>query len=75
MPLLWTSGFGIGIVSEDYSETPQERVSRFRRLAVKARASAAKSSSAVEREEFLRIAREWDAMADSILCGVGRDRE
>jgi hypothetical protein len=63
------------VVSEDFSETPKQRVERFRGFAAKARASAAKSSSPLEREEFLRIAHEWDAMADSIMSGVGQGPE
>ncbi len=62
-------------MSGDSSETPKERIGRIRRLAAKARESAAKSSSPVEREEFLQIADQWEVMADSIMSDAGRDRE
>jgi hypothetical protein len=48
---------------------------RFRRLAVKARESAAKSSSPVERDEFLRIADSWEAMATTIMRDVEEYRQ
>jgi hypothetical protein len=39
---------------------------RFRGLAAKARLSAAKSSSPVDRDEFLRIANQWEEMANMV---------
>ena len=57
-------------MDQDYSETPEQRMGRFRRLAAKARESAAKSSSPVERDEFLRIADSWEAMAITIMRDV-----
>jgi hypothetical protein len=39
---------------------------RFHGLAAKARLSAAKSSSPVDRNEFLRIANEWEEMANMV---------
>jgi len=53
------------VVSEE-SETPEQRMKRFRGLAAKARLSAAKSSSPAERNEFLRIANEWEEMANMV---------
>jgi len=41
---------------------------RFRGLAAKARLSAAKTSSPADRDEFLRIANEWDAMANMVIA-------
>jgi hypothetical protein len=52
-------------VSED-SEAPEQRMKRFRGLAAKARVSSAKSSSPVDRNEFLRIANEWEEMANMV---------
>ena len=57
-------------MSDDYSEAPEQRMGRFRRLAAKARESAAKSSTARAREEFLRIADSWDNMADAVMSDV-----
>jgi hypothetical protein len=48
------------------SEAPEERMKRFQALAAKARLSAAKSSSPIDRNEFLRIANEWEEMANMV---------
>jgi len=47
-------------------EKPDNRLKRFRLLAVKARESAAKAASESEREEFLNIAKDWEEMAASL---------
>ena len=47
-------------------DKPENRLKRFRLLAVKARESAAKAASPAEREEFLTIAKDWEAMAKEI---------
>ena len=59
---------------DDYSETPDQRMGRFRRLAAKARESAAKSSTAQSRDEFLRIASSWDNMADAVMSDEEEQR-
>jgi hypothetical protein len=51
-------------VTDDTSEPVEDRLRRFRLLAGKARDSAAKSSSPMDRDEFLRIAQDWEAMAN-----------
>jgi len=60
----------LGLVRDDSSEKPEHRVQRFRLLAVKARASAGKAYSSLEREEFLRIAKDWEAMAKALEGGT-----
>ena len=47
-------------------ENTENRLKRFRLLAVKARESAAKAASPAEREEFLNIAKDWEAMAKAL---------
>jgi hypothetical protein len=59
---------------DDYSETPDQRMGRLRRLAAKARESAAKSSTAQSRDEFLRIADSWDNMADAVMSDEEEQR-
>jgi hypothetical protein len=59
-------------VSDDDSETPQQRIGRFRRLAAKARESAAKSSTIQARDEFLKIANSWEGMADTAMYVSGK---
>jgi hypothetical protein len=51
-------------LTDDSSEPLEDRLRRFRLLAVKARESAAKSSSPMDRDEFLKIAEDWEAMAN-----------
>jgi len=58
-------------VSDEDSETPQQRIGRFRRLAAKARESAAKSSTVQASDEFLKIAGSWEDMADAAMNDAG----
>jgi hypothetical protein len=53
-------------LADDTSENPQQRLKRFRLLAVKARESAGKAASLMERDEFLNIAKDWEAMAEAV---------
>ena len=61
-------------MSDDYGETLEQRMGRFRRLAAKARESAAKSSTAQGRDEFLRIANSWEDMAHAPMNLEGEQR-
>jgi len=62
---------GISHVSYEDSETAEEKIGRFRRLAAKARESAAKSSTVQARDEFLKIASSWEDMADAAMNDAG----
>jgi hypothetical protein len=55
-------------------DKPENRLKRFRLLAFKARESAAKTASPAEREEFLNIAKDWEAMAKALERDT-RDRQ
>ena len=58
-------------MSDDDSESAQQRIGRFRRLAAKARESAAKSSTVQARNEFLKIAGSREDMADAAMNDAG----
>jgi hypothetical protein len=53
-------------VSDDISETPEERRGRFLRWAAKAHESAAKAPTPEARTEFMIIAESWKAMAERV---------
>jgi hypothetical protein len=61
-------------VADNSSEKLEYRLKRFRLLAVKARESAGKASSPSERDEFLKIAKDWEAMAKALEGGVRDQR-
>jgi hypothetical protein len=53
-------------LAENSSEKPEQRLKRFKLLALKARESAGKATSAVDRDEFLKIAHDWETMAKAL---------
>ena len=53
-------------LADNSSENPENRLKRFRLLAIKARESAGKAGSPTEREEFLKIAEDWETMAKAL---------
>jgi hypothetical protein len=59
-------------MSEDFAESPEQRRGRFLRWAAKAHESAAKSSTAETRNEFLAIANSWKSMADQIRDALAK---
>jgi len=61
---------GLSQVDDNSSEKLEQRLKRLRSLAVKARESAGKSFSSLERAEFLRIAKDWEAMANALERGA-----
>jgi hypothetical protein len=59
-------------MSEDFADSPEQRLGRFLRWAAKAHESAAKSSTAETRNEFLAIANSWKSMADQIRDALAK---
>jgi hypothetical protein len=66
---LWIEYRGAFGMAERYQETPQERRTRYLRLAREAKELAAKSKSLQMREACLAMAQSWLALASELDAG------